>query len=327
MKQRVLITGASGFVGYHLIESALKHDLEVFVAVRKSSDVSHLQSYQLHYLYLDFSSAEKLEEEIKKNNIDFIVHAAGSTKARTANEYNLVNAGYTLNLAKAVANCAGQVRKMVFMSSLGAIGPATKPDVLLNEQAVPAPVTTYGKSKLLAEQQLQQFNLPLVVLRPTAVYGPREKDIFIVLKTINSGLEPYIGNVKQQLSFVYVKDLADLTITALRSTGTGVYNITDGNCYNRYELARITKEVLGKRTFKFHLPYGMVKGIAILLERGYGLMNKTAVLNKEKLNELTAVNWCCDISKAVTELDYAPRFTLEQGLAETLQWYKQNNWL
>jgi nucleoside-diphosphate-sugar epimerase len=327
MKQRVLITGASGFVGYHLIESALRKNLDVFVAVRKSSDIRHLQSYQLHYTYPDFSSAEKLEEEIKKNNYSFIVHAAGTTKARTANEYNLVNAGYTVNLAQAIANCADQVQKIVFMSSLGSIGPSTVANTLLNEQAVPTPVTTYGKSKLIAEQQLQQFNLPLVVLRPTAVYGPREKDIFIVLKTINSGLEPYIGKVQQQLSFVYVKDLADLTISALFSEGAGVYNITDGSCYGRYELARITKAVLGKRTFKFHLPYGMVKGVAILLEKGYGLMNKTSILNNEKLNELTALNWCCDIGKAVRELQYEPQYNLERGLTETLHWYKENKWL
>lgn len=326
MKQRVLITGASGFVGYHLIEKALASNLEVFVAVRKSSDVKHLQSYKLNYTYPDFSNPASLEAEMKEKQYHFIIHAAGTTKARTAEEYNHVNATYTGNLAKAIAK-VGCVEKMVFMSSLGSIGPLLKPNELIKENTPPSPVTTYGKSKLLAEKLLEAYDLPLIILRPTAVYGPREKDIFIVLKTISQRLEPYIGRVPQQLSFVYVKDLAAVTINALFSHGKGAYNITDGNCYNRYELANLTKNILRKKTFRFHLPYTMVKGLAILLEKGYGLVNKTSVLNKEKLNELTAINWCCDISKAKKDLGFDPAYNLEQGLQESLDWYRQNQWL
>lgn len=327
MKQRVLITGASGFVGYHLIETALNSELEVFIAVRKTSDIKHLQSYNLHYTYPNFGDITNLENEIRNQQYDFIIHAAGTTKARTSEEYNYVNATYTNNLAKAIAGTNGIVKKVVFMSSLGAIGPSLKPNERLNASTPPSPVTAYGKSKLLAEKLLEAYDFPLITLRPTAVYGPREKDIFIVLKTIGQGLEPYIGTVQQQLSFVYVKDLATLTVNALFNTHNGAYNITDGNCYDRYELAKITKAILGKKTLKFHLPYGMVKGLAILLEKGYGLVNKTSVLNKEKLNELTAINWCCDISKAQEELDFKPTYDLEKGLNESIKWYKENKWL
>lgn len=327
MKPRVLITGASGFVGYHLIESALSKGLEVYVAVRRSSDVNHLQSYNLNYTYPDFTNAESLETEIRQMEYQYIIHAAGTTKARSADEYNNVNASYTINLAKAIVNCGSQVKKMVFMSSLGAIGPHLNTDAFLNESTLPAPVTAYGKSKLLAEKLLEAFEIPLVILRPTAVYGPREKDIFIILKTIKQGIEPYIGRIPQQLSFIYVKDLANLTVNALFSPATGVFNITDGNCYDRYELANITKKFFGNKTLKFHLPYDFVKGLAILLEKGYGYVNKTSVLNKEKLNELTAINWCCDISKAQAELGFSPEYNLEQGLKESLNWYRTNHWL
>ncbi len=327
MMQKVLITGASGFVGFHLIEKCLAENLDVYVAIRKSSNINHLQSYQLKYVYPNYNETEALQRNIEENKYDFIIHAAGSTKARDASEYNLVNATYTANLVKAVNQSKHQVKKMVFMSSLGAIGPSTTYNQMIAPGAPPRPVTAYGKSKLLAEELLTDCKVPLVILRPTAVYGPREKDIFIVLKTISQGFEPYIGKVDQQLSFIYVKDLAELTINALFSTGTGSYNITDGKCYSRYQLGDITRQVLKRKTIRFHIPYLFVKGLVILLENGYRIFNRTAVLNNEKLNELTALNWCCDISKAENELGFKPRYDLEKGLTETLAWYKENKWL
>jgi nucleoside-diphosphate-sugar epimerase len=329
MKQKVLITGASGFVGFHLIEAALAKDLEVYAAIRKSSDIKHLSTHNVHYTYPDFTSVESLEKELKEQQYDFIIHAAGTTKAKTQDEYNKINAAYTINLAKAAANASKHLKKMVFISSLAAIGPLKQTDKLITENNFPKPVTSYGKSKLLAEEELKNIKLPLIVLRPTAVYGSRDKDIFIILKTFNSGFEPYIGKTAQQLSFVYVKDLAAATVNALFTpeTANGTYNITDGHCYDRYEMANITKSVLNKRTFKFHLPLPVVRGLALVLEKTYGMFDKTPVLNIEKLHELTALNWCCNIEKAKNNLDFKPVYNLQQGLKEALEWYKINNWL
>ncbi len=329
MKQKVLITGASGFVGFHLIEAALKRGLEVYAAIRKSSIVDHLKSFDIRYTELDFRSIESLQNDIIEKQYDFIVHAAGTTKAKNLEEYNLVNASYTENLAIAAVASGVGVKKLVFMSSLASIGPLNEEKQLINEQTIPNPVTAYGKSKLLAEEKLNQIKLPVIALRPTAVYGSRDKDIFIILKTFNNGFEPYIGSKAQDLSFVYVKDLARVSINALftNDEANGAYNITDGNCYNRYELASITKKVLNKKTVKFHLPLPFVKGLALVLEKSYGMLNKTPVLNLEKLNELTAANWCCDIAKANKYLDFNPQYDLQKGLTETLGWYKENNWL
>lgn len=328
MKQKVLITGASGFVGFHLVEAALAKGLDVYAAIRKSSDIKHLTSYQINYIYPDFNSVESLEKELKEKQYNFIIHAAGTTKAKNQEEYNKVNASYTFNLAKAAANIATDLQKIVFISSLAAIGPLTHTNDLITETTLPAPVTAYGKSKLLAEQQLKDINLPLITLRPTAVYGARDKDIFIILKTFSKGFEPYIGSKEQQLSFVYVKDLAIAAVDALLTaqTANGTYNITDGNCYTRYEMANITKNVLNKKTFKIHLPLQIVKGLAAVLETTYGIFGKIPALNVEKLNELTAINWCCDIDKAKQNLNYNPVYNLQYGLKEALEWYKLNNW-
>jgi len=175
---------------------------------------------------------------------------------------------------------------------------------------------------------LAGIDLPWLILRPTAIYGPREKDIFILFKTLKKGMEPYIGNIPQRLSFVHAKDMASVAVNALfipQSKKT--YNITDGSAYNRYELADIAKQVLNKKTFRFHLPLTVIKLMAATLEATYGMLNKVPVLNKEKVGELTAVNWYCDIHEAIQDLNYQPVYTLQSGVKNTLEWYKQNQWL
>ena len=327
MSGKVLITGASGFVGFHLIETAIAAGLEVFAAVRASSITEQLKHLKINFTSIDFSDKKSIEKNFEANHYDYVIHAAGLTKARSPEEYTHVNAQFTLNLAKVAASF--KIKKFVFLSSLASVGPVKYDDEYgIVENCLHNPVTEYGKSKLLAETMLDKIeNLPLITLRPTAVYGPREKDIFILFKTLNSGLEPYIGRKNQWLSFVYVKDLATLAVNALASeTKKGSYNITDGKAYNRYELAAISKRILNKKTLQFHIPMGLVKVIASVLEK-VSSANKPPTLSKEKLNELAAENWNCNIDKARKELGYAPKYDLENGLQETLKWYKENKWL
>ncbi|TKC09512.1 NAD-dependent epimerase/dehydratase family protein [Pedobacter frigoris] len=329
MSKKVLITGATGFVGYHLIEKALAAGLEVFAAVRKSSDVSHLKEFNISYVDLDYSSVETLKTQLEANQYNYIIHAAGITKAKTAEEYNKVNAGYTKNLALAAVEATIQLDKFVFVSSLAALGPLKDLNGVIEDDSEGHPVTSYGLSKLLAEQYLKEIEgLPLVVIRPTAVYGPREKDIFILFKSINQGLEPYIGSFKQQLTFIYVKDLADVIISALNSKVTGrYYNVTDGHVYDRYSLGKFARKALNKKTLKFHLPIFIVSAMASIMDVIYTNSRETPTLNREKMAELTAVNWACNIEHAIRDLDYRPAFDLESGLNDTMVWYKAVKWL
>ncbi|WP_266206156.1 NAD-dependent epimerase/dehydratase family protein [Pontibacter kalidii] len=330
MTERVLITGGSGFVGYHLIEAAVQAGLEVYAAVRPSSEVAHLQAFGIKYTSLDFSDVDAIKRELEEKQYHYIIHAAGITKAKQAGDYVRVNAEYTRNLGEAAAGAGIPLKKFVFISSLAALGPTAYEEVIpIHEASAAMPVTAYGKSKLLAEKYLAEVErLPLVVLRPTAVYGPREKDIFIILKTLNLGLEPYIGSKPQWLSFVYVKDLAKAVIQALGASINGAsYNVSDGNRYNRYALASTTKYILGKKSVRIHMPIGMVRVMARLLEALYATSSKMPALNKEKLNELAAENWHCSIDKLKEELGFVPEYDLEKGLQQTLQWYKENKWL
>jgi len=329
MKKRVLITGASGFVGYHLIAAAISSDLEVFAAVRPSSNIKHLEEFDIQYTNPDFSNIDLLKKELEEKQYNYIIHAAGITKARAQEEYNKINAVYTKNLALAAVQAKISLEKFIFVSSLAALGPLKDLSGLIEDNSPAYPVTSYGASKLLAEQYLAEIKgLPLIVIRPTAVYGPREKDIFILLQTINKGLEPHIGSFKQQISFIYVKDLAKIIVDALFSNVTNKqYNVSDGGIYDRYALAEGVKKALHKRTWKFHLPVAAVAAVAALMERIYKNAVAAPALNKEKMNELTAINWACSIEKLKADLGFKPAYNLEDGLLETVNWYKNNKWL
>lgn len=329
MKDRVLITGASGFVGYHLVREALANGYEVYAAVRRSSIIDHLDGLPLQFVHLDYGSVDSLQRDLDVVNVDYIIHAAGLTRAKSQANYNQVNADTTKRLAE--ASVLGQVplKKFVFVSSLAALGPSTNLDTLIRDTSEAQPVTAYGRSKLLAERYLMEMpELPLLGFRPTAVYGPRERDLFVLIKSISRGLDPYIGKFNQQLSFVYVKDLAKIILESLsKDTSKRFYNISDGQVYGRYALADTAKRVLEKKALRIHLPRGGVALLADWMDRFYARRQGTPILNKEKLNELTAVNWGCDISDIQKDLDYIPQYDLNSGLFDTIRWYQEQGWL
>jgi UDP-glucose 4-epimerase len=328
MKERVLITGASGFVGYHLIKEALSSNLEVFAAVRKSSNIKHLDGQDIHYIDLAYNDPASLKKEMEEKQFNYIIHAAGVTRARTVEEYNTINAQYTYNLAKAAADSGINLKKFVLVSSLAAIGPLSDIDGTINEETIPNPVTAYGVSKLLAEQKLKTVTgLPYTILRPTAVYGPRDTGIFIFFKQMSKGIEGYIGRSAQLLSFIYVTDLARACVKALNSGGQKAYNLSDGKSYTKYDLGNEARKTLTGKTFKFHIPVNFMKIIATVAEKVSNLKGEAPILNREKLNELTAVNWRCDIEQSKKDLCFTPQYDLSEGVSKTITWYKQQKWL
>ena len=328
MRQKVLITGASGFLGYHLINAAIENDLDVYAAIRKDSNVQHLQELPIKYVVLNYADVDEMATIFSKHKFDYVIHAAGTTKANTQQEYDLINTTYTHNLALAAEKNKDAVKRFVFISSLAAIGPLGHTSGKITEGTAPNPVTAYGKSKLKAERYLENIDIPVTILRPTAIYGPREKDIFIITQYLNKRFEPYIGRAAQKLSFVYSKDVAELAVKILRLKNVnGAYNITDGNEYSRYDYADIVKNILGKKSLKMHLPVLMIKGILFAAERMSRAMNKVPAVSNEKLGELMAENWICDIDKARHDLNFTPAYDLQKGLKESIEWYRMNKWL
>lgn len=328
MKESVLITGASGFLGFHLINAALQANLDVYAAVRAKSNISHLSDLPIKIIQLAYENPITLAEDFKQKKYNYIIHAAGITKANSEAEYDLVNNIYSGNLALAASEIQEHLKRFVFISSLAAGGPLNTVEGAIEESMMPNPVTAYGRSKLNAEKKLCTYNFPLTILRPTAIYGPREKDLFIVANYLKKGFDAHIGKFPQKLSFVHGKDVATLAVKALfLQQANGIYNVTDGHDYGRYDFGNVIKKRLNKKAVRIHIPIGVLKVVLFGVEKINKSLNKVSPVNREKLNELAAVNWSCNISKAKNKLGYIPVYDLELGLKECIDWYIDNKWL
>ncbi len=327
---RVLITGASGFVGGFLVDEALKMGMIVDAAVRKSSNTQYLTDPRINLVYIKLNDADHLAELLNKGNYQYIIHNAGLTRSKTPQTLFDVNEGSISVFIEAIQKADIPLEKFTFISSLAAYGPAdfTK-DGLVSNDSTPHPVTNYGRSKLAGEVLLKKSSVPYTIIRPTAVYGPREKDLFTLYKTINSGLEVQIGFTEQLLTFVYVKDLvrAIVEITTDKSCIKNSYFITDGNTYSAGELNSIVKKILNKKTIKLKLPISFMRGVAFFVESISKLSGGFPPLNKEKMNELGARSWNCDVAPLEKDINFAANYDLETGLTETISWCKNNNWL
>jgi len=329
---KIFITGASGFVGYHLVRAAKALGLEVQAAVRPSSNIEDIRPFVDKFVYPDLGDTESLKYLFDREQYNYIIHAAALTRAKNEEIMWDVNVGYTESILKAAFTAQFPLERVCYVSSLAALGPIGYDSSAWMHEASPyRPLTVYGRSKSATELMIQEKfgEKAISVFRPTAVYGPRERDIFLVFETMSRGLDLYIGNKPQKLSFVYVKDLVDVLLQGcvLPQEGLQFYNITDGQVYSRYRMAEIFREVFQKKLWRMHVPYGMVKVVADVSQRLYRSSSKTPVLYPERLKELTAENWGCDISKAKEVLGFNPIYDLEKGLRETLLWYKENNWL
>jgi nucleoside-diphosphate-sugar epimerase len=319
--KKVLITGASGFLGFHLVEEAQKMGFDVYGGVRLNSDTQHLNC---KLLYLNYHSHKELELAMEEYRFDYIIHAAAMTRAKSEATYEKVNVEYALNLAHAAAKIEN-LSGFVFVSSLAAIGPVPYSAAPIHEAQAQHPVTAYGRSKKRAEEVLKEVaNLPLKIVRPTAIYGPREKDLEVLFRTIRSGLDVYIGRSPQKLSFIHGRDAARaiLQVALLEKTASSEFNLSDGMVYDRYAVADAIRAITGKKALRLHLPLGLVKASAQILQFLYRWSDKLPVLYPERINEVTAENWAVNTSALRTHVKFTPKFTLSAGLEDTFNYTK-----
>ncbi len=333
--KNILITGASGFIGSFLVEEGLKQDFQVYAGVRKSSSRDYLQDERIRFIEFDFSTKEKVLETLedcKNKNIRFhyIVHNAGLTKVKKKEDFYNVNCRNTIHFIEALIESGMVPDKFLFVSSLAAYGPGdphTGEPVRLTHE--PKPIELYGKSKLDAERYITGLtDFPWLIVRPTGVYGPKEKDYFVFFQTINRGMEPYIGFRKQVLTFIYVRDLVRLIYIALASPHIKkAWFVSDGKEYPSELFAKITKKALGKKTVRFTVPLFLVRAIATIGERVGGLWGTIPTLNTDKYKVLKCTNWRCEFEPLEQDLGFKAEYDLEKGVAETLEWYKKEKWL
>ncbi len=326
--KKVLVTGASGFIGSTLVDRLLETGAyEVYAGVRKSSNRKYLQDSRIKFIDIAFSSPEKLKQQLSEENFDCIFHFAGLTKAKHLEDFEKVNFTLTKNLVDAINP---QKTKLIYLSSFAAHGPGE--EVNFSKAAVSdenKPNTAYGKSKLKAENYINSsFKGQYVIFRPTGVYGPRETDYFVFFQTIDNHIEPYLGFVPQHLTFIYSKDLVEVCLKAFESEITGkTYFVSDGNMYLDSEFAAISKQVLHKKTLKLKFPLFIVRWISAFLDFLGRMIGKQFTLNNDKFAILAARNWDCDIEGLKRDLNFVPKYDLQKGVEETIEWYKKEKWL
>lgn len=330
---KILITGASGFIGSFIVEEALKRGFETWAAVRATSSRAYLQDRRIHFIELDFSSEEQLAKKLSGMRFDFVVHAAGVTKCLHANDFYQVNTLGTKNLVNAIIRTGMPLRRLVYMSSLSVFGAVREqmPYQDIRETDTPVPNTAYGRSKLLAERFLDSVasQINYVVLRPTGVYGPREKDYFLMAQSIKRHVDFSVGSKPQDITFVYVRDVVQAVFLALVNGVSGrKYFLSDGHVYRSATFSDELHEALGRPWWvRINAPLALLRAVTFCGEYWGRLTGRMTVLNNDKYNILSQRNWRCDISAARQELGFNPKYGLHEGVAETVAWYKKNKWL
>jgi len=335
MKPKILITGASGFIGSHLVDAAILQGFEVWAGIRTTSSTEFLKHPDLHVITLDFSSPSRLMEcfreiSTESNGWDFVIHNAGITQAKRKMDFHTVNCLYTRNLVEALTSSGMPLKKLVFISSLAAFGPGDPTSMLPIQVTNPQrPVSAYAESKRLAEEYLRSLkSFPWLIINPTAVYGPRDRDFLEFVKLLRRGWELYIGSNKQLLSMIYAPDLADAVVRLLNyPVAHRSIIVSDGKAYEKEQLGQIVREALGRRTIQIRVPLGLLRWSILAVEKMYSLFGTLPFLTMEKLDEISQANWLCDSGEVWRLLSKSPSHDLQTGMKETVNWYRKQGWI
>jgi len=325
---RVLVTGATGFLGSHIAEQLARQGHDVRVLVRRTSDRSFLRHIEAEEALGDVTQPDTLPAAVE--DVDAVVHAAGLTKARSAAEFEAVNAGGTANLLAALGP-AHPLRRFVLISSLGAHGPSQdgRPRPL---EAPPAPVTAYGRSKLRAEEMVRSWagdGRPTTIIRPPVIYGPRDRQLLPFFHLARWRLAPLLGDGTNAVSCVYVEDAA--RAAALSATAadapSATYALDDGAVYTWRELLAAVERAVGRKALRLPSPAWAFATAALVTEL-YGRLRRRAVIfTRDKVVEMRQRYWVCSHDEISRDLGWQPQVGLNEGAALTAAWYRQHGWL
>ena len=335
---KILVTGASGFIGSFIVEEALRRGFETWAAVRKSSSKAFLQDERIHFIELNLSSEEQLRQQLSGHAFDYVVHAAGVTKCLHQEDFHRINTEGTQHLVRALLALQMPLKRFVYISSLSIMGAIREeqPYTEIREDDIPCPNTAYGRSKLEAEQWLStvaadpsQSSLPYVILRPTGVYGPRERDYFMMAKSIKSHTDFAVGFRQQDITFVYVTDVVQAVFLALEKGQMGRrYFLSDGEVYQSSTFSNLIRQELGNPWWiRITAPLWVLRIVTFCGEWIGRMTGKVTALNNDKYHIMRQRNWRCDITPARQELGYEPQVKLAEGVRRSIAWYKEHGWL
>ena len=324
----ILVTGATGFIGSHLVERLVAQGRPMRCLVRRSSTADNLPR-TIELAHGDLESGAGLTEALR--GVDTVIHLAGVTKASTAADYDLGNAVATANLLRDAGHL-DEINRFVHVSSLAAAGPSTA-DRPLTETDEPRPVSHYGRSKLAGEQAVRQSPLAgrTIVVRPPVVYGPRDKDVYRMLRTVSRGWMAQIGAAPRRFSHIYVGDLVDGIIAAADCTNPSavghVFYLANAAPVSWDEFGGLAARLMRRKLRTVAIPEKAAYVLGLCAEWGSRLSGKPGILSRDKVREACCAGWVCDPGRARRELGFCAPMGLEEGLRRTLDWYKEAGWL
>ena len=323
-----VVTGASGFVGSHIVDDLLAHGVRVRCLVRPGSSTQWLDGKPVEIARLRYDRVEPIREALQ--DAAWVVHAAGLTRARSAREFHEANVSVTERVLRAATSNGRDVERFVLISSQAAAGPADMTGRPVNEADRPDPVSPYGVSKLRAEELtlLLKDRLPVVVIRPPAVYGPRDSAVYRVFAAVKRHVMPVLRN-RGRFSILYVEDLARAVRLALshpKAPGQ-VYFVGEPDITDYDELGEAVKSAVGTWAVRVRPPGFVLQAAAVAAEIWAMLLGRAPLLSREKLAEITAGDWICSSAKIRAQLGWDPEVPLEEGVRRTAAWYREAGWL
>lgn len=326
---RVLLTGANGFIGSHILERLLLSDFDVTILLRRTSDTRFIEPL-LSRVDIRYGS---LESEVSLGeaacDAEVVIHCAAKTKAVRRAEYYAVNAEGTRNLVEACNTRAPCLGQFIFVSSLAVAGPAM-PDSPAGEAGRPRPVSAYGKSKLLAEQYVRRHSrAPHTILRPAAVYGPRDRDFRGAFLAVRRGFMPLPKGGTQPLSLIYVTDLAEAIVRAIgcsRCQGKTYHLAHPVPSTQRGFLSEVA-EAMGVEAASLPVPVIALYPVCLMRDLWARVTSRPSIMNLAKIPELAARGWVCATDRAAEDLGFVAGTSLAEGIRLTLAWYEDNGWL
>lgn len=325
--ETVLLTGATGFVGSHVVEAMVGRAPRVRALIRKTSRRDHLEQHGVEPVVADLDDVESVVRAV--DGADVVVHMAAVLRGGSAEEFERVNAAGTTTIVEAIKRAKRRPRRLVYLSSLAAVGPARngKPVSAIDE---PMPLTAYGRSKLAGEQISRgvEPETEVVILRAPAVYGPRDRDVFEFFRLASWGVIPVPTGPPRPLQMIHVSDLARaLALAATADVLGGVYHIAEQQAYPWEEVGRLVGIAVGRNARPLRIPAGIIEVAGALSEAASNLIGKPAIFTRDKARELLAPGWLCETEAARAAFGFEAQKRLPQGLAETAKWYRAQGWL
>ena len=325
---KILVTGASGFVGSHIADRLLAGGHEVRALLRERSSEEWLHGKPVEIVRANMLEVESLKPAME--GVEAVVHVAGVTAAKNKQGFYDGNLLPTRNLLDAARKFNPNLYRFVQCSSQTAIGPSLDGQPV-TELTPPHPITTYGKSKRAAEEACEQAraDIPVTILRLAAIYGPRDTAILTFFQTVDKGLKPLIGMRDKSVNLAHVFDVADAVLLAVEKdeAKNETYFIGGERHYTWREVSDLTADILKRRGLTVKLPHALVYTVAGFSEFFSMFRSKPSVLNWEKGRDMVQANWTCSVEKAVREIGYRQNISLEDGVRDTAEWYRKNGWM